>query len=120
MKIAKLVASAAIGTLLATPAMANNDGVESNYEIQNTYQHEYSNDKVPAWAEQEREGHIERNRLQMHLAEDDAGGFKLKAQNRYQHRERNRVSRDGGYFGSSGYSGPGAASGAGKGSRGRQ
>ena len=124
MRTAKFIASVAIGTLLAAPAMASNDGVESNNEIQNTYRHEYSDDKVPEWAEQERERHTERNRLQKHMAEGDAGGLKLKAQNRYQHQERNQVSRDGGGFGRSGSSGPGAAgasagSGAGKGSNGR-
>ena len=120
MKIAKYVTSATVGTLLATTVIASNDGLESNQEIQNTYQHEYSDDRVPAWAEQDRERHIESNRLQSYFAEGDAGAFKLKANNRYQYRERNRINRGDGGFGRPASSRPGgAASGAGKGSRGR-
>lgn len=122
MKIAKFVTMTAIGSLLAAPVLASNDGVESNYEIQNTYQHEYSDDKVPEWAKQERERHTERNRLQEHLADDSGNGLKLEAQNRYQNRERHQENRASGGFGRSGSSGPGAAgasSGSGKGSKGR-
>ena len=130
MKIAKFVATAAIGSLLATPVMASDDGMESNYEIQNTYQHEYSENKVPDWAEQERVRHTERQRLQEHLAVDADDGFKLEVQNRYQHQERHQVGRGGGDFGRSGSAGfggsgssgqgaAGASSGSSKGSNGR-
>lgn len=133
MKIAKFVATAAIGSLLATPVMASDDGMESNYEIQNTYQHEFSENKVPDWADQERVRHTERHRLQEHLAVDADDGFKLEAQNRYQHQERHQVVRGDGDFGrsgsagfggfggsgSSGHGAAGASSGSGKGSNGR-
>lgn len=120
MKIGYLFASAAMSTLLVTNVIADNAGIESNYEIQNTYQYEYSDGKVPEWAEQKRERHTQRNRLQTHFAEDDAVGLKLEAQNRYQHRERNQHGRAGGGDGRSGSQGSGGAgAGAGKGSKGR-
>lgn len=122
MKIAKFVATAALGSLLSAPVMASNDGFESTGEIRNTYQHEYSGNKVPEWAKQERERHTERNQFERHLADVDGGGFKLKTQNRYQNRERHQINRGGGDFGHSGALGRGAAggsSGSSKGSKGR-
>jgi hypothetical protein len=122
MKIAKFVATVAIGSLLSAPVMASNDGVESSSEFRNTYQHEYSGDKVPERAKQERERHTERNRFESHLADVEGGGFKLKAQNRYQNQERHQINRGDGEFGHSGSLGHGAAggsSGSGKGSKGR-
>lgn len=121
MKIATFVATAAIGSLLSAPVVANNDGIESSNEIRNTYQHEYSEDKVPEWAQQERERHAEENRFERHLADDDGDGFKLDAKNRYQNRERHQTNQGGRDFGRSSSSGPGAAgtsSGSGKGSKG--
>lgn len=122
MKIAKYVATAAIGSLLSASVIASNDGFESTSEIGNTYQHEYSENRVPEWAEQERERHTERNRFERHLADVDGDGFKLEAQNRYQARERHQSNRGGGDFGrssSSGHGVAGASSGSGKGSKGR-
>ena len=125
MKIAKFVATAAIGSLLSAPLMASNDVVESHNEIRNTYQHEHSEKKVPEWAEQERERHTERNRFERHLADDDGDGFKLEAQHRYQNREQHQTKYGGGDFGrssstgSSGRNAGGASSGSGKGSNGR-
>jgi len=122
MKTLKLVTAAAIGSLLVAPVMASNNGIESNYEIQNTYQHEYSESKVPEWAEQERERHTEKYRLQKRRADDGIGGLKLEAQNRYRNQERNQINRDGGDFGGSQASRSGVAGGSskfGKGSAGR-
>lgn len=122
MIIAKLVATATIGSLLSVPVMASNDRIESNYEIRNTYQHEYSENNVPEWAEQERERHTEEHRFERHLADDDGDGYKLEVQNRYQNQERHQSHRgdsDGGRSGSSGPGAGGASSGSGKGSKGR-
>lgn len=123
MRFSKYVVTAAIGSLLSVPVMATNDGVESRNEIRNTYQHEHSENRVPQWAEQERERHTERNRFEKHLADDQVGGFKLEAQNRYQKRERHQNNRGSGDFGRSGSSGrgvAGASSGSGRGSGGRR
>lgn len=122
MKIAKFVATVAIGSLLSVPVMAGNDGFKSNSEFRSTYQHEYSNNKVPEWAMQERERHTERNRFERHLADVEGGEFKLKAQNRYRYQERHQINRGGrdfGHSGSSRHGVAGASSGSGKGSKGR-
>ncbi|MDH3759778.1 MAG: hypothetical protein OEU50_02275 [Gammaproteobacteria bacterium] len=122
MKLARFVATAAISSMLSTTVMAGNDGIESNYEIQNTYQHEHSQDKVPEWADQERERRTEKNRFEKHLVDVDGDGSRLKAQNRYRNQERHQMKNVGGDFGRSNSSGNGSAgtsSGSGKGSRGR-
>lgn len=95
MKISQLITTAAVSTLLMTQVMADVEATESNYEVQNTYQHEYSENNVPGSAEQDRERHQEQNRFQKHLAENgaDGDGEKLKAQNRYQDQQRKQSYR---------------------------
>jgi hypothetical protein len=123
MKIAKFVATLTIGSLLSAPAMASSDGFKSNSDFRNTYQHEYSGNRVSGLLQQERERHTERNRFKRHLADVDGAEAKLKAQNRYQNRERHQINRGGGDFGRSSFSGhgvAGASPGSGKGSKGRR
>lgn len=90
----KLLMTVAVTGLLMTQVNADTAPVESQFEIRNTYQYEYSQQSPSESAERKRIRSRDQKRLEQELADPDREAAKTMTQHRYQEGSQSHSSAE--------------------------